>query len=492
MINIDNFTVTVVSFPEFVGVDWSLDNPTAILRLTPNQGFEINAINFQATSPLPTYVASVAFVQDGSDILCTITYNQPSIMPAQDVFINICASGFSRPTNNITVNGNILYAVSGIVNGINPSFYNGQGGFGETNTVANIAIVASAGKFFPNQPTVALSVGELANYTFTSTNTLNTNGDIIQTNIVVDYTYPVNNVNGDVISVFAKAEDLYNPPIEIQGYVFDTSPVSVGGVVRPLQVIGIEGAAYNIQMTNSVGLQPTWSPISGVLDNTGQANLSISIPATTANETYTFQISGDLASTFCTVAPYSPCATGQPAVWDVLQIIDQDVSFVLNSTDPNITVGAADTNTFTYGTGPGITYYSVSATSTQDFIWDTVPVAGDFDNQGLSLPNTQQQVQSPINITIDNASNPKKLDINLNSDIQYVGSQPLQSTLNLDNFLSGTYQPIQVFYSATSQSDACCNGVLVNAFIQNGETFANAVAILDSSGNPAADGYYSQ
>ena len=60
MINIDNFTVTVVSFPEFVGVDWSLDNPTAILRLTPNQGFEINAVNFQVDPlGLPLFVANV-------------------------------------------------------------------------------------------------------------------------------------------------------------------------------------------------------------------------------------------------------------------------------------------------------------------------------------------------------------------------------------------------------------------------------------------------
>ena len=41
MISIDNFTVTVISFPEFVGADWTLDNPQAVLQLTPNPGYQI-------------------------------------------------------------------------------------------------------------------------------------------------------------------------------------------------------------------------------------------------------------------------------------------------------------------------------------------------------------------------------------------------------------------------------------------------------------------
>lgn len=492
MISIDNFTVTVISFPEFVGADWTLDNPQAVLQLTPNTGYQILAQNFSATNPLPTYVSSVSFLQDGTNILCTITYTQPSIMPAQDVFIDVCFEGLASPVDTITVNGEIDYSNSTapIPSPKLPVPYSGAGAFDETNVVANILVNAGTGNFFVTQPTAALAVGELSDYQFTTSNTLDADGDIIQTNIIASYTYPQNNVTGDVIEVFADMQPKYNPPIEVQGYVFDTSPVGVGGITRPLQIIGVEGAAWNVEYINSGGT--TVGSFSGVLDNTGQATISIGIPATTTNETYTFQISGDLAPTFCTVAPYSPCATGQPAVWDVLQIIDQDVSFVLNSTDPNITLGAADTQTFTYGTGPGITSYSVSATSTQDFIWNTVPTAGDFTNQGASLPDTNQIVQAPISIAIDNAPATKTLSIDLDTNISYVGATSLTSTLDLDNFLSGTYQPIQVFYSATSAQDACCTGTLVNAFVQNGETFANAVAILDSQGNPAADGYYYQ
>ena len=152
----------------------------------------------------------------------------------------------------------------------------------------------------------------------------------------------------------------------------------------------------------------------------------------------------------------------------------------------------ADTQTFTYGTGPGITPYSVSATSTTDFIWNTVPIAGDFTNQGASLPDTNQIVQSPISISIDNAPATKTLSIDLDTNISYVGATSLTSTLNLDNFLSGALQPIQLFYSGVSAIEACCNANSSPFFIQNGETFANAVAILDSQGNPAADGYYRQ
>ena len=111
MISIDNFTVTVISFPEFVGADWTLDNPQAVLQLTPNAGYQILAQNFSATNPLPTYVSSVSFLQDGTNILCTITYTQPSIMPAQDVFIDVCFEGLASPIDTITVNGEIDYSI---------------------------------------------------------------------------------------------------------------------------------------------------------------------------------------------------------------------------------------------------------------------------------------------------------------------------------------------------------------------------------------------
>ena len=72
-ININNFSVTIVSFPEVVGVDWTQDNPSVVLLITPDPGYTVTAGNFSATAPLPSYVSSVTFSQDGANINCVVT-----------------------------------------------------------------------------------------------------------------------------------------------------------------------------------------------------------------------------------------------------------------------------------------------------------------------------------------------------------------------------------------------------------------------------------
>ena len=94
----DNFTVNVVSFPATAGFDWTLDNPQAILNITPNAGYSIDANNFSAISTLPSYVSNVTFAQNGVNIDCTIVYNSPSIMPPVDVVISLCIQGYATET----------------------------------------------------------------------------------------------------------------------------------------------------------------------------------------------------------------------------------------------------------------------------------------------------------------------------------------------------------------------------------------------------------
>ena len=62
-ISISNFTVTIVSFPAVTGEDFTQDHPSVVLVLTPDAGYTINANNFSAASPLPSYVSSVLCCQ---------------------------------------------------------------------------------------------------------------------------------------------------------------------------------------------------------------------------------------------------------------------------------------------------------------------------------------------------------------------------------------------------------------------------------------------
>jgi|TARA_R110001606_G_scaffold200436_3_gene348322 hypothetical protein len=493
MISINNFTVTVVSFPVIAGVNWVNDNPTALLLLVPNQGYQITASDFSPTLPLPNNVASVVFTQNGTNINCTVTYIDPSIMPSQDVLINICSQGFSRPIDSITINGTIN------ANGITGSTtvpvyqelpYSGSGAFDETNQVANVVIAAQTGYFFPVAPSAALTIGDASDYTISYTNILDANGNIIQTNILVNYTYPISNVTGDVITLFADGQEIYNPQIEIVGYSINTiQPLSAGASSRQINIIGVQGAAWDLNVSNAAGVSIFAS--AGVIDNTGVETFSLSFPASAVNTFYTLVLTGNLSSSFCTTFPYSPCSTGQPSVWTIDQYVEQSIGFGLTSTSGAVTVGPIDVNAYTFGTGPGLVTYTVTATSTSDFIFDLPITTVSWPTDSPSPPASIMQINSS-NTVVDNAATPSTLTITVVAQIDFVGTQSFNSIVDLDNFIQETYQPIALNYSATDAVTACCNPTPVNAFIQIGETFANAVAILDSTGNPAADGFYTQ
>ena len=202
-------------------------------------------------------------------------------------------------------------------------------------------------------------------------------------------------------------------------------------------------------------------------------------------------------STFCTVAPYTPCLTGQPSVWQIHQYTAQDVSFNLTSTFSSITIGAADTKSFTPLGTPGITAYSVSASkpgSSPDFIFNTTPINTDWSNQNETNPITDQAVQAPLTIDVNNSSDPKTLVISLNTNISEVGTQPLLSVLNLDNFLL-SYTELTLCYAATETALCCGNSISVTVFVL--EDVANLASVTgdlytdNTFQTKAADGYYS-
>ena len=91
----ENFTVNVVSFPATLGLDWTNSYAQVFLTITPDSGYSIDANNFSAINPLPNYVSSVTFTQNGANIDCTIVYTSPSIMPATDVLIALCIQGYA-------------------------------------------------------------------------------------------------------------------------------------------------------------------------------------------------------------------------------------------------------------------------------------------------------------------------------------------------------------------------------------------------------------
>jgi hypothetical protein len=492
----DNFTVNVVSFNETEGVDWTQSRPSVTLIITPNAGYAINVANFSPINPLPTYVDSVTFSQSGTNIECVILYTSPSVMPSNDVLIALCING-SATEIAYSVSGDVLGIQAGCnISNVIPTAYANQGNFNETKAVLYLTVRADTGYYFPEQPTLVLSVGSNSNYVISKTNVLDGSGNITETNFVVQYTFPNFSVTGNHLTLSACAAEIYSPSIEIQSYTMSFANVIVSGETRPITIYGITGAAWQLQVTESVG-GTTIGQFSGTIDSSGSATESIVFPLSTVNVDYTFTLTGDLANTFCTVAPYIPCLTGQPSVWQIRQYTAQDVSFNLTSTFSSITIGATDTKSFTPLGTPGITAYSVSASkpgSSQDFIFNTPPTSTNWSNQNGTNPITNQTVQDPLLITINNASDPKTLVIDLDTNIAQVGTQPLLSVLNLDNFLL-SYTELTLCYAVTETALCCGTSESRTVFVQgDAANLAGVTGDLYTDATfqtKAADGYYS-
>jgi|TARA_B110000240_G_scaffold142461_1_gene157589 hypothetical protein len=482
----DNFTVNVVSFNETEGVDWTQSRPSVTLTITPNAGYAIDVANFSPINPLPTYVNSVTFSQSGANIECTILYITPSIMPSADVLVALCISGVANPIA-ISVTGSVIDC--GISNVLQPAAgdlplaYNGSGVTGSNSTVITQTVAADTGYYFESAPVLSLSIGNLSNYTITNVKTYNASNQLIQVVFTVTYTFPAISVAGDKFCLTANAFEIYSPSAKILSYSFNTGSVSSAVTTTRLFTInGIEGANWALNASYTPG-NVTIVNTSGTIDSTGLAVIAIIFPTSTANRLYTFTLTGDLAPSFDTTG-------GQLSVFTIYQYINTSLSFGFTSSNTDITVGAADSRSFIpYGSTLPIYVYNVTATSVSNITLASLPLAA-WTNQSLLAPFYDQSVLSSA-VTIDNTQSVKTIAAQIEVGVNFLGTSDLLSTLNLDNYITGTLVPISLYFGATAQ-DACCTGILGNYFVASGETFSSAVAVLLADGTPAPDGFYKQ
>ena len=441
----NNFTVSVVSFNETAGVDWTIAQPSVSLLITPDTGYTVTAADFSPIAPLPTYVNSVVFTQNGANIDCVITYIAPSIMPSANVLIELCIQG-SAVERRICVAGvvsqcdvsntklpapgaaDVPYATCGII--------------GSTGTVvASYQVTANTTYYYPTAPTLAVVIGDPNNYTITDVKTYDASGNLIDVVFTVTYTFPLNDVTGDKICLTANAVQIYNPPVKITSYSFPIANgaggnnISFGGQTDNFTVNGVEGANWALNVvSNSLA---TIINTSGTLDSTGTFVIPITFPAVTASATYTVTLTGDLASTFCTVAPYVPCLTGQPSVFTLNQYFYSNLSFAFTSANSNITPDAATVITLLPGTpSPAPFQVIVTGSSTSILAVDSIPAISDWTNQNSSTPGSYVFNVITSNFTVDNSTVPSIITSELSVNINTVGTSNTQSTLDLDQHVS--------------------------------------------------------
>ena len=486
----DNFTVTIVSFPVAAGADFSISNPTAVLLLEPLVGYAINASNFTATSPLPNYVSGVVFTQSGANIECTITYLSPSIMPTANVFVDVCATGYAEEAG-VTVSG--TFNQCGVTNTSLPTpgqgavAYSGSGNFGESLMVYTQTVTSTSGFYFETMPILAVTTGNINDYAISSTKTYNPAGQLTQVVFKVTYTFTDVSASGDSLCLTANASEIYNPTVEITSYTYPYSTFDQGGQTTSFTVFGITGADYALNVTTSGGT--SIYSTSGIISSTGSATLSITIPSVSAEECYTFTLTGDLAASFDTSA-------GQPSFFTMCQFVETTLDFNFVTTLSNITVVSNTSRSFIpFSIQPTVPYsYTVVASSSEPIILISTPPVTAWTNQGggytPSDPTYNQVVNPSSTYVIDNVSVPRTLTANLLVTVNQAGSIDMTSILDLDTYVEAL-TPIQLYYGTVAEA-ACCVGIIGNYILKGGSTFLTATSILNSDGTAIIDGYYAE
>ena len=452
----NNFTVSVVSFSETAGVDWTIAHPSVSLLITPDTGYAVTAANFSPITPLPTYVNSVVFTQNGANIDCVITYIAPSIMPSANVLIELCIQG-------IAIERQIC--VAGVVSQCDVSNtklplagaadvpYTACGIIGSTSpVVASYQVTAETTYYYPTAPTLAVVIGNPSNYTITDVKSYDASGNIIGVLFNVTYTFPLNDVTGDKICLTANAVPIYNPPVKITSYSFTTgSVISSGGQTTNFIINGIEGANWAFNMTSSGLFTPV--NVSGTIDSTGTFSFPVTFPAATVNTTYTITLTGDLASTFCTVAPYVPCSTGQPSVFTLQQLVNTTLGLRFTTTNSNIITPLAissqsfEPGVVLSGNNSNVTF-DVVAVGNSEFSFNGLPALSEWTNQSLDPPLYDFEVQSHSFI-VDNNTNTLTGTVNINIDT--TGTPSVISELDIDAYLGApeSYSAIDCTTSTT-------------------------------------------
>lgn len=311
-VNVGNFSVECFHSPSPVPVGEPIaDYQTVILTLVPDEGYVIDAANFSAISPLPSYVSSVTFSQseqNASNITCAVNLTPGAVMPAFDINIDLCISGRAEFVS-YCVSGTVVWNKIAHVTPITlNSPYSLCGSYEQVSNVFTQAISADAGYYFEEAPTIQLSSGNINDYTVSTENVLDSSGNIITTIFTVNYTFPNQNVTNDLWTINGVAQIIYVPTIEISNYNISTAAFPEQGGFRYYTIYGAPGADWILNASDNIldtGLltpiefEPIFgNSVSGVIGSDGTSAVGVLIPVSSVNTSYTITISGDLQNPF--------------------------------------------------------------------------------------------------------------------------------------------------------------------------------------------------
>jgi len=377
-VNVGNFSVECFHSLDFIRVGEPLtDYQQVILTLVPDTGYSIDANNFSVILPYPDYVFSVAFAQsttNPANVICTVTLQQGAVMPNHDIIIDLCIKGLATNAET-TVAGTVTYAqaINVLPATLNAS-YTATGTFGQTKNVFTQVITAEPGTYFVNTPVIAITNGNMADYSISYSNSTNAQGQIISTTIEVFYTFGNTSVSGDSWEIAAAA---FAPTLKINDYVTLTNLLPAVGATRTYTVIGDVGAEYTLTSNEPIfDAGNTVSIYNGVIPSGGQEIVTLYYPSVLENTVYSITIAGNFSGSF-----------SKPLTAQIPQYIDITIEYAAAGADVTVTPssgysetglsksGGVTTNlSFLISSDLGLTLSSVSDTQILNLItnWSEV------------------------------------------------------------------------------------------------------------------------
>ncbi|MDA9907779.1 hypothetical protein N9D22_05280 [Flavobacteriaceae bacterium] len=300
IVAIDNFTVTSEEFVIPGGGLISSVAPQAVLTITPNQGYEIEASNFTVVSSNPEVdVPGSYFTQDGENVILTVVFITTATMPNNNLDIKICMRGAAQELG-VTIAGTVFYDTANAIPLPQSSPYTNSGPAESTEEILSQLIQADTGYYFQATPTISLRTGDPTDYNlYTTGSVLDSNNRLTAIRVNADYTYPFVNHSGDEIDVYAHAIEIPVILEYVTGYSINTT-VPAAQTVRDLAITGVQGADYSLTIDNGATFSNGTNAITGVLP-AGQELVPITFPAVTSTQTHnlTFVVPGtDLSPDF--------------------------------------------------------------------------------------------------------------------------------------------------------------------------------------------------
>jgi len=347
IVAIDNFTVTSQEFVIPGGALITSVAPQAVLTLSPNQGYQIEASNFTVVSSNPEVdVPNSYFTQDGENVILTVVFVTTATMPNNNLDIKICMRGVAEELG-VTIAGIVNYDLDNATSTPQNISYSNSGPAESTEEVLSQLIQADSGYYFQSTPTISLNQGVASNYhLYTSNSVFNEDNRLTAIRVNADYTYPFTPTSGDIIDIYAHAIEIPVIPIIVTNYSIATS-VPAPQVTRDLSIFGAGGANYEVTIDNGALFSNQTNTISGTVPSTGAAIETITFPAVATNTSVSHELQFVQSGSDLDPDPNKP----YPAFWTTtinrVTVTNVSISGTVTSGDTEIIVDNSDVLTLT-------------------------------------------------------------------------------------------------------------------------------------------------